>query len=59
MLHIQFISDQKSQHIAMLKQENNVFPLRLRKPHGAMKIGMVCHSIEVMERALGKHCTTK
>ena len=41
MLQIEFISDQKSQHTAMLKSENTVFPLRLRKLHGAINIGVV------------------
>ena len=40
MRQIEFISDQKSQHTAMLKAENTVFPLRLRKLHGAINIGM-------------------
>jgi hypothetical protein len=52
MLQIEFISDQKSQHTAMLKSENTVFPLRLRKLHGAINIGMGCQSKVVMERAL-------
>ena len=59
MLQIEFISDQKSQHTAMLKSENTVFPLRLRKLHGAINIGMGCQSKVVMESALCKLCTTK
>ena len=59
MLQIEFIPDQKSQHTAMLKSENTVFPLRLRKLHGAINIGMGCQSKVVMERALCKLCTTK
>ena len=59
MRQIEFISGQKSQHTAMLKSENTVFPLRLRKLHGAINIGMGCQSKVVMERALCKLCTTK
>ena len=43
-LQVEFISDQKSQHAAMLKSENTVFPPRLRKLHGAINIGMGCQS---------------
>ena len=59
MLQIEFISDQKSQHTAMLKSENTVFPLPLRNLHGAINIGMGSQSKVVMERALCKLCTTK
>ena len=59
MLQIEFISDQKSQHTAMLKSENTVFPLRLRKLHGAINKGMGCQRKVIMERVLCKLCTTK
>ena len=58
MLQIEFISDQKSQHTAISNQKT-FFPLRLRKLHGAINIGMGCQSKVVMERALCKLCTTK